>query len=260
MADPRVFSHTCSNTEIVCALGCAALLVGVDADSDYPPEVVADLPKTGRDLNLDIDAVRTLAPDLVLTSLTVPGHEKVVAGLETEGLRTLVCDPQSLLDVYGDIRRIAAALDVVERGEVLIASMEAAMPVVAVHGERPRMLVEWWPKPVIAAAKHSWVNDLIHRAGGTNPWGEVEAKSLPLENASAAAAQPDIVVMSWCGVKVENYRADKVRSRDGWDDVPAVRHGRIHAVSEAFLGRPGPRLVEGYRRLREAVMSFNAPQ
>ena len=46
----RVFSHTCSNTEIVCALGCAQLLVGVDSDSDYPPEVVAGLPKTGRDL------------------------------------------------------------------------------------------------------------------------------------------------------------------------------------------------------------------
>ena len=254
----RVFSHTCSNTEIVCALGCASMLVGVDADSDHPPEVVAGLPKTGRDLNLDIGAVRALAPDLVLTSLTVPGHEQVVAELEADGLPTLVCDPQSLADVYGDIRRIAARLGVAERGEALIARMEAAMPAVAAAGARPRVLVEWWPKPVIAAAQQSWVNDLIVRAGGVNPWGDVVAKSLPLENAAAAAQRPDIVVMSWCGVKVENYRADKVRRRAGWDDVPAVRHGRIHAVSEAFLGRPGPRLVEGYRRLREAVIAFNA--
>ena len=89
----RVFSHTCSNTEIVCALGCAALLVGVDSDSDYPPEVVAGLPKTGRDLDLDISAVLALRPDLVLTSLTVPGHEKVVAALRAAGLHVLVCDP-----------------------------------------------------------------------------------------------------------------------------------------------------------------------
>jgi iron complex transport system substrate-binding protein len=31
--------------------------------------------------------------------------------------------------------------------------------------------------------------------------------------------------------------------------VPAVKHGRIYPVTEAFLGRPGPRLVEGYRAL-----------
>lgn len=252
----RVFSHTCSNTEIVCALGCAGMLVGVDADSDYPPEVVADLPKTGRDLDLDVAAVLKLQPELVLTSLTVPGHEQVVAQLEAAGLETLVCDPQSLDDVYGDIRRIAAALGVAERGEALVAQMEAAMPAVQPTGRRPRVLVEWWPKPVIAAARRSWVNDLIQRAGGSNPWGEVDAKSVPLELADAAAQRPDIVAMSWCGVKVANYRADKVRAREGWSDVPAVANDRILAISEAFLGRPGPRLVEGYRRLRAAIAAM----
>lgn len=253
----RIFSHTCSNTEIVCALGCGDQLVGVDADSDYPPEVVADLPKTGRDLHLDVAAVRDLAPDLVLTSLTVPGHDQVVASLQAEGLATLVCDPQSLDDVYEDIRRIAGVLGVAERGAALVASMQAAMPAVESASERPRVLVEWWPKPVIAVARHSWVNDIIRLAGGVNPWGEVEAKSVPLEYADAAAQRPDIVAMSWCGVKVANYRADKVRQRDGWADVPAVRHDRIHPISEAFLGRPGPRLVEGYRQLRRAIAAVS---
>ncbi len=250
MKAPRVFSHTCSNTEIVCALGCAPMLVGVDADSDYPPEVVAGLPKTGRDLDLDIEAVHALEPDLVLTSLTVPGHEKVVDALRAAGLRVLVCDPQSLADVYANVREIADALGVPERGAALVAEMEAAMPEVAVAGARPKVLVEWWPKPVIAPARQSWVTDLIRRAGGENPWGEVDAKSVPMEPAQVRAALPDVVVMSWCGVKEENYRSEVVRGREGWDAVPAVRHDRIHAVSEAYLGRPGPRLVEGYRRLR----------
>jgi iron complex transport system substrate-binding protein len=249
----RVFSHTCSNTEIVCALGCASMLVGVDADSDYPSEVVAGLPKTGRDLDLDVDAVLRLEPDLVLTSLTVPGHERVVDALQAAGMRTLVCDPQSLDDVYEDIHRIAAALEVPARGAALVAQMDAAMPRVEPRGPRPAVLVEWWPKPVIAAAKHSWVNDLIVRAGGRNPWGDVNARSVPLTHATAAAAAPDIVAMSWCGVKVENYRAEVVTRREGWAEVPAVATGRIHAISEAFLGRPGPRLVEGYRRLRQAI-------
>ncbi|MCC7095867.1 MAG: ABC transporter substrate-binding protein [Thermomonas sp.] len=254
----RVFSHTCSNTEIVCALGCAPMLVGVDADSDYPPEVVAGLPKTGRDLDLDIDAVLALSPDLVLTSLTVPGHERVVAALCEAGLQVLVCDPLSLADAYADILRIADVLGVPERGRALVDEMDAAMPTVAVKGDRPKVLVEWWPKPVIAPARQSWVTDLIQRAGGRNPWGEVDAKSVPMEHATAAAAAPDVIVISWCGVKEANYRSEVVRQREGWNALPAVARDRIHAISEAYLGRPGPRLVEGYSRLREAIAAASA--
>lgn len=249
----RIFSHTCSNTEIVCALGGAELLVGVDADSDYPPDVVANLPRPGRDLDLDVAEVLDLKPDLVLTSLTVPGHERVVEELRVAGLQTLVCDPQSLHDVHDDIRRIAAAIGVPERGEKLVTEMDTAMPVVETREPRPRVLVEWWPKPVITPARHSWVTDLITRAGGINPWRSHDAKSVPLETAQVLDAAPEVVVMSWCGVKVGNYRADIVRRRDGWEAVPAVAANRIHAISEAYLGRPGPRLTQGYRQLREAI-------
>ena len=103
----RVVSHTCSNTEIVCALGCSDMLVGVDDHSDFPPEVVRGLPKVGPDLGVDAKRVEQLKPDLVLTSLTVPGHEKIVDALEAAGLPLLVVEPQSLEDVYSDIERIA---------------------------------------------------------------------------------------------------------------------------------------------------------
>lgn len=254
----RVFSHTASNTEIVCALGCAETLVGVDADSDYPPEVVARLPRPGRDLGLDADAVLALGPDVVLTSLTVPGHEKVVDALRERGLEVLVCDPVTLADVFEDIRRIALALGVPARGERLVADMDAAMPPVEPAGARPPLLVEWWPKPVIAPARHSWATDLIARAGGRNPWGEHDAKSVPLETEQIVTAGPEAVIMSWCGVKVEKYRADVVCRRSGWETIPAIAADRIHAVSEAYLGRPGPRLVEGYRQLRGIVAAIGA--
>lgn len=252
----RIFSHTCSNTEIVCALGCGAWLVGVDTDSDYPPEVVRDLPRAGRDLHLQVDKVLSLQPDLVLTSLTVPGHELVVQELQDAGLPTLVCDPISLEDVFDDIRRIADVLGVFARGNALVDAMNAAMPTVEVHdGRRPSVLVEWWPKPVIAPGKQSWVTDIITRAGGINPWGRDDVKSQPLASETIVEAAPEIISMSWCGVKVENYRPNIVRGREGWETVPALRHDRIYAISEAYLGRPGPRLVEGYRRLRDAIVA-----
>jgi len=44
-----------------------------------------------------------------------------------------------------------------------------------------------------------------------------------------------------------------VRRRPGWAAVPALRHDRIVPITEAWLGRPGPRLVEGYRALRAVI-------
>ena len=82
----RLVSLTCSNTEIVCALGRQDWLVGVDDHSDFPAEVVASLPRVGKDLNVDPERVAALKPDLVLASLTVPGHDKVVASLQALNL------------------------------------------------------------------------------------------------------------------------------------------------------------------------------
>lgn len=255
----RVVSHTCSNTEIICALGCAHMLIGVDQDSDYPESVVEPLPKLGRDLTLDVTRVRELRPDLVLTSLTLPGHEKIVAELAAVGLRSLVCEPLTLEDVYTDITRIAEALGVPERGAVLVADMRAAMPPVTPAPDAPKVLIEWWPKPVIAPTRDSWASDLIERAGGINPWRGLAGKSQPLTDEQVIEQQPDVVVMAWCGVPLHNYRAEIVRRRPGWEDVPAVRTDRIHAVTEAFLGRPGPRLVEGYRELRRLIAHSSGP-
>lgn len=253
----RVVSHTCSNTEIVCALGCAHLLVGVDNDSDFPPGVVRPLPQLGRDLNLELAAVQALKPDLVLTSRTLPGHDGIVRALEAAGLSTLVCEPLRLADVYGDIHRIASALGVPERGAQLCAEMQAAMPPVAPKNPRPTVLVEWWPKPVIAPTRESWVTDLIELAGGSNPFANRPGKSTPLTDAEVINVAPDAIVMSWCGVPLAKYRAEVVRRRNGWQGLAAVREGRIHAISEAWLGRPGPRLVQGYQALCAVIAAAN---
>ncbi|HEY9544486.1 MAG TPA: helical backbone metal receptor [Solimonas sp.] len=249
----RVVSHTCSNTEIVCALGAQDLLIAVDNDSDYPPDVVSKLVPLGRDLQLDVDAALALKPDLVLTSLTVPGHERIVAAFEQHGVPHVVCNPQNLDDVFDDIRRIASALRISARGEALVAAMQAAMPACAPSANAPRVLVEWWPKPVIGAARRSWIHDLIERAGGINALANVDAQTHSYAADAAPDDDIDVIVMSWCGVKVDKYRADIVLRRDAWHDVAAIRAQRVVAISEEFLGRPGPRLVEGYRQLRTAI-------
>lgn len=273
----RIVSLACSNTEIVHALGCGHLLVGVDDHSDWPPSLVDPLPKVGPDLDIDVERVAELEPDLVLATLTVPGHEKVVERLEAAGLPFIAPEPVSIPDIYRDISEIAGRLGVPERAGPLIEEMRAELgdgsdprmgegggtgsgsaPGSATDGResgRPSILIQWWPKPVITPGRLSWAHEAVERAGGRTTLGHETVKSRPLENDEVVALAPDAIVLSWCGVDPAKYRPEVVLENPDFADVPAVRNGQVHCIGEPFLGRPGPRLVEGVRALREVVRS-----
>jgi iron complex transport system substrate-binding protein len=254
----RLVSLNCSNTEIVCALGRAHQLVGVDDHSDFPPDVVGALPRVGPDLDPDMERIRALAPDLVLASLTVPGHEKVLENLENAGLNYLAPEPITLDDVYRDVRRIARAVNATDEAERVVAQMQAGITTNNGRDSRrpPSILVQWWPKPVITPGRLSWVNDLIQLAGACNPLGDEAVKSRPLENSEVREIDPDAIVMSWCGVKPRKYRADVIYNKPEWSHLQAVRNRRVYSIPEAYLGRPSPRLTSGSRALHSIVRTI----
>lgn len=252
----RIVSLNCSNTEIVDALGAGHLLVGVDDDSDWPPDLVDPLPKLGRDLDVRIDEVAALEPDLVLASLTVPGHEDVIAGLEQAGLPFLAPETQSLEDVYADVREIGRRIDRSEQAQVLVEQMQSAIEAPPEPTDSaPSILVQWWPNPVIAPGTRSWIHDMLGFAGARNPIGDRDVKSTPLTDEEVAELNPDAVVISWCGVPTEKYRLEVVRDNEAFRDTRFVMGDRVVPIAECFLGRPGPRLVEGSKLLRKLVRS-----
>jgi iron complex transport system substrate-binding protein len=48
---------------------------------------------------------------------------------------------------------------------------------------------------------------------------------------------PDIIIGSWCGTR---FRPERVKAREGWDSIPAVRTGHIHEIKSADILQPGP--------------------
>lgn len=276
----RIVSLACSNTEILAALGCAHLLVGVDDHSDHPPSALDGLARVGPDLEIDLEQVAALEPDLVLASLTVPGHETVVEGVEAAGLPHLTLSPDSLPDVYRNIETIARRLEeggvsgVRERARLLVEEMRrelgdaqnprspGATEEPSLEGQSgpqpPSLLIQWWPKPVIAPCGQSWVDPLIHRAGGRNPLSGERRPSRPLGDEEVAALAPDAIILSWCGIDPDKYRPDVVYRNPAFQDTPAIRNRNVFCVPEAYLGRPGPRLVDGIRALRGIVRSMKA--
>ena len=252
----RIVSLTCSNTEILFALGLGAQVVGVDDWSDFPPEVKR-LPRVGPDLKIDMARVAALEPDLVLASLSVPGMERNLPGLERLGVPFVVLEPRSLDDVFRDIEMISEATGVPEAGRRLNVELRKRIEAVRARAHeaahRPTLYWEWWPKPLISPGRQSWMVQMSELAGAHLLFKDVEATSFVVQESDVLDQDPDLVMLCWCGTFQKKMNGAKVAERPGWDRLRAVKAGRVHCFPEDLYGRPGPRLVEGLERLARVV-------
>lgn len=105
----RLVTLAPSNAEVVDALGAFDRVFACEDSSDYPASV-AKLPRLGPDLDPDLERVAALTPDLVLSSLSVPGMERVVTELRARGIPQVVLAPRSVAEVLDDLRRVGERL------------------------------------------------------------------------------------------------------------------------------------------------------
>ena len=254
-AAQRVITLCPSNSELVDALGCFDRVIACDYSSDYPAGT-AQLERLGHDLAPDLDRIVALAADLVISSLTVPGMERVVTGLRARGVRQLVLAPSSLSDVMEGAAVLAQALGVPERGAELIHRLEAErreLQARAAQGPTRRVYLEWWPKPMFTPGRDCYSNEIIALAGGINVFGERTGSSLRIEAHELVQAAPDVCFVSWCGVRADKLDPESLRKRAGLEGLAAAHEGRVFALDEAFSGRPGPRMLEAARLMARAM-------
>ena len=275
----RVVSLLPSATEIVCALGARASLVGVSHECDYPPDVRAlprltrarvatDAPSAAIDRDvrallaqglsvyeLDVEQLAVLAPDVVVTQdqcevCAVPLAEVAAAARQVlgAGVTIVSLSPRYLGDVWTDIERVAAALERVPAGAELVAGYKERLARLAgaVAGlAHPVVACIEWLDPVMVAG--NWVPELVAIAGGAYPFAEPGAASAATSWQAIADARPEVVALMPCGfgiAQTERELPDLV-ARPEWRALAAVETGRAWVVDgNAYLNRPGPRLVE----------------
>ena len=256
----RVVSIAPSNAEIVGALGATKLLVGVENSSDFPPEVIG-LPRLGPDLAIDMEALQALKPDLVLASLSVPGMERNIAALDILGLPMLVLAPRNLKDIEHDLLRTGKLLGTEAQAAQALAGMRARLKNLAQHGQHQPALpvyLEWWPKPLYTPGRDCWSNELIALAGGRNVFGQLPGQSTEIQIADLVRADPALILVAWCGVPFHQLNPGRVLRRKGLEGVRAIREGRVHAIDESLLGRPGPRVVEGIEAIAACLAGVDS--
>ena len=285
----RIVSLLPSATEIICALGLEDALVGVTHECDFPPSVrhlpkvtntliphdagsgaidtlVRERLKTGNALyTLDLPVLEQLRPDLLVTqalcdvcavaeaevqaaACSLPGHPRVVN-----------LEPETLEEVFDSIAMVGVAAACEDRARDVIAGLRARVQGVAERaglGDRPRVVVLEWLDPLFTCGH--WTPELVRLAGGTEVVAREGARSRTMLLGELLAAAPDVLVIACCGFDVERTMLDMPAflALPGVSGIPAVRTGRVHVIDgNAYLSRPGPRLVDSLEILSEFFTS-----
>jgi iron complex transport system substrate-binding protein len=246
----RIVCLTEETTETLYRLGAGDRVVGVSGYTVRPPEA-RHKPRVSAFISAKFDKIDALEPDLVLTFSDLQGD--IAAELAKRGHTVVTFNQRSVAEILQMIRMLAGLIGEAQAGETLVAELEGGLRAIGdaarAWPRRPRVYFEEWDDPLISGIR--WVEELVAIAGGEPIFPHLASAGLarnrivPAEAVIAGA--PDVIVASWCGKRV---RLDAIRSRPGWDAIPAVRHGRIHEIKSAVILQPGPAaLTEGVQQL-----------
>jgi iron complex transport system substrate-binding protein len=250
-APRRIVSLSPGNTEILYALGVGDRLVVTDKYSDYPAENRAKARLTTYP-KPNVEELVALKPDLVL--VLVEGDE-FIQQMDAQGIKVLKIFPKTFEGVLGDIELLGRVTDTEPRARELTAGMRArADAVVAKTKGAPRVRVLYEldasdPARPFVAGPSGFFGNLVPMAGGENVFDDLGRPSGRVDTEQVVSRDPEVIILGDANLPVEPQSPDMVGARPGWKRIAAVRTGRVYPLDNAYLERPGPRLVEGLERM-----------
>jgi iron complex transport system substrate-binding protein len=252
----RIVTVFSSNTELVAALGLTDRIVGIDAFTRYPPEIL-DRALIGGRLGMSVDATVALRPDLVVVTPARQAAFQLVDPMERLGIPIIVLMQRDVSEIFANLRLLGLALGVPDRGEAIAAALERQL-----RQTTERVRSEPAPRVVmirgrvgngllLVAQAGTYTGDAIVRAGGRFALADSAIAQVSPE--AIFVADPDILL--YAGSQRE---LDDLVAEPWWSRLRAVTSQRAYAVSRAELLIPGPRTIDGVEHLA-AIFHPTAP-
>ena len=289
MHNKRIISLLPAATEIICALGLSDNLVGRSHECDYP-ESVKTLPicsdakflPGGNSAQIDqqvkeiltealsiyeIDKalIQSLKPDVIITqaqcevcAVSLKDVEEALSNLVSSETKIISLKPNTLADIFREIKEISVILDVEEAGNILIEDLEERIDLIKhklkFFPAKPKVALIEWLSPIMVAG--NWIPELVEIAGGTPLLAENGKHSPFVEWQQIYDANPDILIVTPCGFSIARtlQEIDLLLNLPGWRDLEAVKNNRVYiADGNAYFNRSGPRIVDTIEILAEII-------
>ncbi len=244
LAEPaqRIVSLAPHATELLFAAGAGSKVIGVSEFSDYPPQA-KKLPSIGSSMQLDVERIVALKPDLIIAWQS-GNNARQVARLRKLGYAVYDSEPRRLEDVARTLENLGA-LAGSEQGRSAARTFRDHRESLRNRyaGKTPvRVFYQIWPSPLMTLNDSHIVSDALALCGAVNVFGQLPQLAPTISRESVVTARPEAIFAS----DERNETWDRWRSLT---QLPAVRLGNLYRIDGAVMNRAGPRILDATEAL-----------
>ena len=250
----RIVALTPSDCEILYAIGAGDLLVGRGTYCDYPAEV-SELPVVASGADTNVEQILALEPQVIVMSKMAQTVEQVEA-LEAAGVRVVISDAQNLAGVYDAIEMLGELTGYLEKAADLSAELRAGFEVLSARAEVTGKTVYFEVSPLEwglwTSGADTFLDALAQIVGLTNAFADVSGWA-EISQEQVLARDPDYIVTTAAYYGEGEQPVEEIMSREGWQDLKAVKNGAVYNADADMTSRPGPRLLDAAQDLFDFV-------
>lgn len=251
--DPRKIVSLAPNiTEILYFLGLGERVVGVTQFSYYPPEAHLK-PKVGSYINLNVEQIISLAPDLVIG--TVDGNKPgIITLLKRAGIQVFIVNPRNVREVMDTIRILGRVCGVPKKANELSQNLKRRVDDIlkkTMSREKPLVFLQINLKPIMTVNRNTFHHDLIRLAGGRNMTEDEPITYPRISLEEVIRRKPDVIIISSMEIGGRFERARQAWLR--WKSIPAVKNNRVRLIDSDLIDRPSPRIIDGLDAMAKII-------
>lgn len=234
----RVISLGPIITEMIYLLGAGDLLV---ADTNYcnVPEAAQHKPKIGSLMQVNVEKIITLEPDVVLANPLASQQQLQL--LKNMGIRVVQFqNPETFAKMCTMMQQLGELLGKANRAREITAQAQADVDAVknAVAGlPRKKVFVQVGMKPLHTSPKGTFINEYIEFAGGINVAADATTGNYSRE--MVLEQNPDIILIVTMGSSKKGAETEK-KIWESYDSLAATRNQAIYILDPEIFCSPTP--------------------
>lgn len=214
-------------------------LVGVCDTNSSIPERYENLPKVGMAMNPDLEILKSLNPDYVLSPSSLQNDlQPKYASIE---VNSLFLNLKSVEGMYNSISSLGKKFGREKEAQDLVDEFNAFMQEYRSENadkEKPRVLVLMGlPGSYIVATENSYVGNLVELAGGINVYAGTDEEFLNANTEDMKTKDPDVIVRAAHALpdQVKDMFAEEFETNDIWKHFRAVQEGRVYDLDSSLF-------------------------
>lgn len=242
-------------TEILDELGVK--VSGVPTSSYDLPESTKDAVKVGNPMNPDLEIIKSLNPDVVVSVDTLGEDYKKL--FTDNNIPSEFIDLTTLEGLKTSISTLGERFNKTEKANEILNELkvkEDEFTNLSKEEKKDVLLVFAAPGSMMIATPSSYIGNLVDKVGANNIVKDDKKPFVSYSNEEIVKLNPDIVLVMTHGMpeQAKKMAEEKFASDPAWSRIEAVKEGKIYYLENGYFGMSANlKVTESLDKLGEII-------